>query len=489
MGKNVSVIGAGFSGLTAACYLAKYGYAVTVYEKNSMPGGRAGQIKEDGFIFDLGPTWYWMPDIFESFFEDFQKKVSDYYTLVRLDPSYRVFYEKDDYIDIRSSHDYLRNLFEELEPGSSKNLDKFLDDAEKKYKIGVQIAAQKPGYSLFEYINKEIIFGALRLDVLKSVSSYIRKLFKNERLIKFLEFPVVFLGSSPQRIPALYTLMNYGDLVQGTWYPEGGFYSVINGFYKLAKELGVKFEFNSEIKKINVTGSKVNSIDVNNANISTDFVLASADYNHVETKLLDKSYRNYTEKYWDKREMAPSALLYYIGLNCKLNNLLHHNIFFDEDFHAHADEIYEKPGWPEKPCLYISCSSKTDKTIAPERAENLIVLIPVASGLEDSKEIQERYYNYVIDKLEKVTDQKIRENVIYKKMFSHTDFITLFNAYKGNAYGLSNILRQTGIFKPAIRNKKVKNLFYCGQLTVPGPGVPPSILSGKIVAKEIKKQL
>lgn len=489
MNKKVAIIGTGFSGLAASCYLAKHGLDVNVYEKHAAPGGRAGQFKENGFIFDLGPSWYWMPDIFENFFNDFNKSVSDYYKLTRLDPSYRIFYNKLDYIDIHASWDRLKDLFEKLEPGSSKKLHKFLSDAELKYKIGVHNAAMKPGLSFLEYFDPEIIIGFLHLDVLKSISNYIKKLFSNKKLIRMLEFPVVFLGSTPQRIPSLYSLMNYADLVQGTYYPDGGFFSVIQGFYKLAKSLGVTFHFNSEVKKIVIENSKAASIIVNNETIEADFVLASADYHHVEMDLLLAEFRNYSEKYWEKREMAPSALLMFLGFNKKIENILHHNIFFDEEFYDHAYQIYNKPMWPTNPCVYISCNSKTDNKIAPEGCENLVALIPVASGLKDSDEIKEKYFNYVIDKIEKNTGENIRSNLIYKKIFANSDFFQLFNAYKGNAYGLSNILRQTGILKPKLKNRKVKNLFYTGQLTVPGPGVPPAILSGKIVANELLKMV
>ncbi len=485
MSKSVAIIGAGFSGLSSACYLAKNGFDVTVFEKLASPGGRAGQIKEDGFVFDLGPSWYWMPDIFENFFNDFNKSAADYYKLIKLDPSYRVFYSKSDYIDIHASWEKLSTLFEKIEPGSSKNLKKFLNDAELKYKIGVHNAAMKPGKSLTEYLEWEIIFGFLKLDVIKPISKYIKKLFSNTRLIRLLEFPVLFLGSTPQRIPSLYSLMNYADLVQGTYYPEGGFYSVIQGFFNLAKSLGVKFKFNAEVQRIHVENKKAVYIEVNDEKIDVDYIMASADYHHIETDLLIEKYRNYSFKYWDRRELAPSAILIFVGFNKRIDNLLHHNIFFDEDLYHHAHQIYDEPQWPTKPCVYISCNSKTDVNVAPVGCDNLVALIPVASGLKDSDEIQEKYFNYVIEKIEKNTGQEIKSSIIYKKIISNTDFIELFNAYKGNAYGLSNILRQTGVLKPSIRNKKVRNLFYTGQLTIPGPGVPPAILSGKIVANEL----
>ncbi|MBN2520444.1 MAG: phytoene desaturase [Bacteroidales bacterium] len=485
MPQSVCIIGSGFSGLSAACYLAKNGFKVSIFEKNNFAGGRAGQIKENGFIFDLGPSWYWMPDVFENFFNDFGKKVSDFYHLTRLDPSYRVFFSSHEYINIPAELNQLYLLFESIEKGSSLNLKKLLNDAEYKYKIGIHKYALKPGKSVFEYIDFDIFSGLLKLDVFKSVTKYLQKAFKDERLIRILEFPVIFLGSTPQRIPALYTLMNYADLVLGSWYPLNGMYKVVEGMLTLAKSLGVKILLSSKVESISIIKNLFSSIYVNGIEYFFDYLVASADYHHIEADLLDSKNRNYTEKYWETRELAPSAVIMYLGVNKKLDNLLHHNIFFDVDFYKHADEIYNYPNWPENPCLYVSCTSKTDKTVAPANHENMVILIPVAPGLTDNEGIKNKYFNLAVSRIEKITGQTFKENIIYKRIFAHSDFINIFNAYKGNAYGLSNVLEQTGFLKPKIRNKKIKNLYYTGQMTVPGPGVPPALLSGKIIANEI----
>ncbi len=487
MPQRICIIGSGFSGLSVACYLAKNGFKVTLFEKSNFAGGRAGQIKENGFVFDLGPSWYWMPDVFENFFNDFDKKVSDYYHLTRLDPSYRVFFSYNEYIDIPAELNQLYGLFESIEKGSSINLKKLLNDAEYKYKIGIHKYALKPGKSIFEYVNFDIFSGLLKLSIFKSVTKYIRKAFKDERLIRILEFPVIFLGSTPQRIPALYILMNYADLVLGSWYPMGGMYKLIEGMLALAKSLNVQVFFNSKVESIKIKKSVAFSLNVNNKDYYFDYLIASADYHHVEADLLENKYRNYTEKYWESRELAPSAIIIYLGINKKLKNLLHHNIFFDTDFYQHANEIYNYPKWPENPCLYVSCTSKTDKSVAPVSHENVVILIPVAPGLSDNEEIKNKYFNLAITRIEKITGQTFKENIIFKRIFAHNDFIKLFNAYKGNAYGLSNVLSQTGFLKPKIRNKKIKNLYYAGQMTVPGPGVPPALLSGKIIANEVLK--
>lgn len=478
----VSIIGAGFSGLSAAGVLAKNGFNVDVYEKNSQPGGRASKLQSDGFTFDMGPTWYWMPDVFERYFALFGKSVDDFYTLKRLDPSYRMFFGKNDFIDVPASLNELYNLFEQIESGSSDKLKKFLSDAEFKYNIGIKEIVYKPGSSIFEYFDFKIIKGISRLDFFQSMTSYVKSKFKDPRIIKILEFPVIFLGATPSETPALYSMMNYADLVLGTWYPVGGMSRVVDAMLELNSSLGVKFHFNSEVNNIEVNNKKVEKIIVNGSAVKTNILIASGDYHHIEQKLLPEKYREYSEKYWQSRKLAPSALLFFLGVNKKVKNLLHHNLFFDQDFSKHADEIYKNPQWPTNPAIYVSVSSKTDLSVAPDGFENIIILIPVAPGLNDTEEIRERYYDLVMDRLEYITGDSIKAHVIFKRTYAHRDFETDYHAFKGNAYGLANTLLQTAIFKPKMKSKKLSNLFYCGQLTVPGPGVPPSIISGEIAA-------
>jgi phytoene desaturase len=483
--KKVTVIGAGFSGLAAATCLAHDGFDVTVLEKNSIAGGRARKFSADGFTFDMGPSWYWMPDVFEKYFNRFGKKVSDYYQLERLDPSYRIYYDKNDFIDIPATVEKLCQLFEQLEPGSGKKLIQFLDEGKFKYDMGVNKLVYNPGLRLSELLDWGVIKGMFRLQVFSSLSSHIRKLFKNQRIIQLLEFPVLFLGATPQNTPALYSLMNYADMALGTWYPKGGMHNVVKGMEKLAVEMGVKFKFNSAVDKINMNGVGIKSIQTQGTNESSDYFIASADYHHVDQHLIPASHRKYDSSYWDKRVMAPSALMYFVGLNKKLSGIQHHTLFFDQDFGAHAKEIYEKPQWPTSPQFYISCPSKTDSSVAPEGCENLLILIPVAPGLEDTNEIREKYFEAVVSRLESIIGESVKSHVIYKRSYAHQDFINDYHAFKGNAYGLANTLMQTANLKPSMINKKINNLVYTGQLTVPGPGVPPSLISGQVAAQLI----
>ncbi len=486
--KNVIVIGSGFSGLSAATSLADMGYQVTVLEKNSTPGGRARSFNAQGFTFDMGPSWYWMPDVFESYFNKFGKTPADYYNLKRLDPSYTVVFGENDFVDVPASLDELKALFEKWEPGSAHQLHNFLEQAAYKYEVGINQLVYKPGRSVSEFINLRLLLDVIRMDVFQSFHKHIRRFFSHPKIIKLMEFPILFLGALPENTPALYSLMNYADIYLGTWYPMGGMHKIIEGMVLLAEEKGVTIKYDQDVQEIKVNQGVATTIVTATDVFEAEVIVASADYHHVEKNLLPASYQSYSDSYWDTRVMAPSSLIFYLGINKRLNNLRHHNLFFDEDFGPHAHEIYTDPKWPAKPLFYVSAPSVTDPSVAPEGCENLFILVPVAPGLQDTEEVREKYYNLVMDRLEKLTGQTVREHVIYKRSYAHNDFIQDYNAFKGNAYGLANTLLQTALLKPSLKSKKINNLFYTGQLTVPGPGVPPSLISGQVVAKEVAKE-
>jgi len=491
--KKLVVIGSGFAGMSAATFMAKAGWDVMVLEKNNMPGGRGRKFSSDGFLFDMGPSWYWMPDVFERYFNLFGKKVSDYYELIRLNPSYRVYYNNDK-LDIPADYNELKNLFESIEPGSAKQLDLFMDEAHYKYQVGIHKLVHKPGRSVTEFLDMDLAKGLFKLDVFTSMKKHVGKYFKNPKLVQLMEFPVLFLGALPADIPALYSLMNYADIKLGTWYPKGGMYNIANAMYQLALEQGVKFHFNTNVKKINTVNAVANKVIASTADsefteFEADVVIGGADYHFVETQLLEKNNRSYTEEYWNQRVMAPSCLLFYVGLNKKLTGVKHHTLFFDVDFDQHGKEIYQNPQWPSEPLFYVSVTSVTDDSVAPANCENLFFLIPIAADLKgDDESTREQYFEKILLRYEKSIGQSVKDSIIYKKSYCVSDFKEDYNAFKGNAYGLANTLMQTSILKPSLKSKKVKNLFYTGQLTVPGPGVPPSLISGEVVSKEILKQ-
>lgn len=483
MGKRVIIIGSGFASLSASCYLAKQGYDVSIYEKNKTVGGRARQFVRDGFTFDMGPSWYWMPDIFQSFFNDFGKKTSDYYQLDKLDPAYNIFFS-DDVITIGDSMDKICEEFERIEKGSAEPLRKFIKKAQDNYEIAIHKIVLRPGLSPLELVSKDTI---VRLDqFFKSISDEVRKRFKNPKLISTLEFPVLFLGAKPNKTPSFYSFMNFADFGLGTWHPKGGMYQVIRAMELLALELGVKIYTDQAVTKIEVAQGKATGVKVNGNTIKADVVLSGADYHHSET-LLDPKFRQYSEEYWDKKTFAPSSLLFYVGFDKKVKNVSHHNLFFDTSFEQHAKEIYDNPKWPEAPLFYANFPSLTDSSMAPEGCETGFFLIPIAPDLEDTQQLRNKYFDIILDRFQKLTDQKVEKSILFKEDFCVNDFIDQYNSYKGNAYGMANTLLQTAFLRPKLHSKKVGNLFFTGQLTVPGPGVPPALISGKLVSELIVK--
>ena len=483
--KKITIIGSGFSSLAASCYLAQSGHDVTVYEKNATIGGRARQLKMEGFTFDMGPSWYWMPDVFDRFFADFDKKTSDYYELIKLSPAYRVYYGIDDFITIADNLTDIIFAFEAIEKGSGKILNDFMAEAKSNYDIAIKDLVYRPGVSPLELITVETAKKVGQF--FSNISKDVRKKFKNERLIQILEFPVLFLGAKPSDTPSFYSFMNYADFGLGTWHPKTGMFDVVRAMESLARELGVTFHTNSNIEKIIVENKTAKALVVNGETIASDLILSGADYHHTET-LLDQEHRAYSEKYWNSRVFAPSSLLFYVGFNKKIENISHHALFFDVDFYQHAKDIYDEPQWPSEPLFYANFPSVTDKTAAPEGMESGFFLVPLAPGINDTEALREEYFEKIIDRFETLTQQSVKNNIIFKKSFCKNDFVSEYNSYKGNAYGMANTLLQTAFLRPKLKSKKVKNLYFTGQLTVPGPGVPPALISGKLVSELINKQ-
>jgi len=487
--RKAIVIGAGFSGLASAAVMAQKGYHVTLLEKNSAPGGRARSFTKDGFKFDMGPSWYWMPEIMEQFFNRFSRTTADLFELRRLDPSYQVIFDKENTAIIPADYNDLKAFFESREAGSADKLDQFLAEAQQKYETGMGKFVNKPCLSIMEFVTLEVMKSAFKLDLLSSFSKHVRKYFKSEELLQLLEFPILFLGALPKDIPALYSMMNYADMKLGTWYPMGGFGKLVDAMVTIAQDTGVTIELNTNVETFEIDKGKIRAVHTSRGTFEADVVISSADYHFTEQKLLERKDRTYSPKYWEKRTMAPSCLIYYLGVNKKISRLQHHNLFFEENFAAHARAIYTKPDWPTKPLYYVCCPSKTDPSVAPEGMENLFILIPVAPGLQDTTEIRQRYFKEIMQRLEEYCGENIEQHVISYTDYAASNFIADYNAFKGNAYGLANTWSQTAVLKPSIKSSKVKNLYYTGQLTVPGPGVPPAIISGQLVADcIIKKQ-
>ncbi len=485
---RVGVIGAGIAGLSAAIDLAADGHEVVVFEKNASYGGRGQLWSAEGFHFDMGPSWYWMPEVFEQFFQKHGKTHSDYYRLVRLDPSYKMVFSESE-LSLPANEKGVMQLFESVEKGSAKFLKKFLSKAATYYEIGVGKFAFKPGLTLLEYMDPALLGHVLQLELFVSMDKKVRKNIRDSRLHKLLWFPVLFLGAKPEDTPVLYSLMNYADIQLGTWFPMGGMTQLFKALYLMAQEKGVVFHFNQDVRHIEIQGRKIRALLSDDCKCQCDAVVATGDYHHIEQHLLPSGYQYMTGEMWAKKIMSPSSLVMYLGIQRKLPRLEHHTLFFDADFDKHMSSIYDVPQWPQHPLFYVCASTKTDESLAPPGCENVFVLIPLAPGLEDSGEERERLYEQIIHRLEKYTGAEIKEHVKVRRLFGPSDFSSMYYAYKSNAYGLANTLGQTAFLKPPMRHPRLSNMFYAGQLTNPGPGLPPSLISGQVAAKLIQQTI
>jgi len=482
------VIGSGFAGTAAATTLASKGYAVTLLEKNAEPGGRARVWRKDGFTFDMGPSWYWMPEVFERYFERFGHTVAQRYDLIRLDPSYQVVFSPTDIWKVPAGVPALKTLFERVETGAGGKLEKFLAEARQKYDLGMNELVYRPSLSWGEFMDLRLISGILRTSVFGSLRKHVARYFTDPRLRMLLEFPVLFLGASPDKTPALYSLMNYADMALGTWYPMGGMGRIVDAMVHVAKEQGVDLRMGTPVEHVIVEDGKAVGVRTPSGEFRADVVVATADYHHVEHDLLEPGDRSYTEGYWDRRVLAPSSLLFYLGFDISVPGLTHHNLFFDASLDTHAKEIYDAPQWPSQPLMYVSAPSKTDPSVAPPGHENVFALIPIAPGLPDTEEVRQHYRKLVLEKISAHAGIDVASHLMLERSYCINDFKSDYNAYRGNAYGLANTLEQTAVLKPSMKSDRVKGLYFAGQLTVPGPGVPPSLISGQVVADLIEKE-
>jgi len=486
--KKVIIIGSGVGGISASALLAKEGFDVEVYEKNEQPGGRASVLKEKGFTFDMGPSWFMMPHVFERFFKEAGDTDLDDLKLFKLDPAYKVFFEDKISIEIPSSADKAASTFESMEKGAGKKFKEYLSDSKIKYEIAVNSVLYKNTDNILGLINKDIAKHGRKLEVFLPIHKIISRYFKNSKIQQILEYNLVFLGCSPENAPGLFSMMAHVDFNLGVWYPIGGINKVIEKMTKIAQENGAKFHYNRPVEKIFISGNKASGILVNGKKIKADFIVSNADYKFTEDILSDQKKRNLPADSWNKKVLAPSAFVIYLGVKGKTPKLIHHNLYFTEDWRPHFKSIFKSPEWPVNPSIYINNPSYTDTSLAPPGHEALMILVPVANDLLENDIWKEHYSNYIIDYLDKKMGINLAKRTVFKKIFSINDFKNRYNSYKGNALGgMAHTLFQSAVWRPSNRNKKIQNLFYVGAGTVPGIGVPTSIISGHLARDRIVK--
>ncbi|MCL9816583.1 phytoene desaturase family protein [Natronocalculus amylovorans] len=486
-GEDVVVIGGGFGGLSTACYLADAGANVTVVEKNEQLGGRASRLVSDGFRFDMGPSWYLMPDVFERFFGHFDRDVSDYYTLSRLDPHYRIFFKDGDQVDLVPDLEQNKQLFESYESGAAEELERYLEKSQRNYEIGMEHFVYTDRPRLRDYMDLDVLRYSWGLSLIGSMQGHVEDYFEHPKLQQIMQYTLVFLGGSPTNTPALYNLMSHVDFNMGVYYPDGGIGAVVDGIVELGSELGVEYVTDQPVTEIAGKRGGFAVRTEHGEEYLCDLVVSDADYAHTEQEMLPPEKRQYSQEYWDSRTYAPSAFLIYLGVEGDVEPLAHHTLVIPTNWEPHFEEIFENPAWPDDPAYYLCVPSKTDDTVAPEGHSNLFALVPIAPDLEDTPEIREQYRELVLDDIAENTGVSLHDRIVFEKVFSVDDFTDRYNSMQGTALGMAHTLRQTALFRPPHRSKKVDGLYFTGSYTTPGIGVPMCLISGQITAEEIVK--
>jgi len=488
MKQSVIVIGGGIGGLATAILLAKKGYGVTLVEKNDTLGGRANIFEANGFRFDMGPSWYLMPDVFEHFFKLIGEPIDKHLELIRLDPSYRIhFRDKDETIDMHSDVAADSPTFEQFETGSSEQLRAYLDTSKYQYDIAIKYFMYKNYDTVFDFMNLRTMIEGRRLHVFEKMHNYVARYFKSDVIQKIMEYQLVFLGSSPYNTPALYNIMSHIDFNMGVYYPRGGIYSLIEGLVDIAKKAGVSFVTGDAVATIEVDHKRATGVILKSGrSLKADIVVSNADIHHTDTTLLPEVSREHSDAYWSSRTLAPSAFIMYLGLKKKVPGLTHHNLAFGGDWKKGFAEIFDDPRWPTDPSYYVCCPSKTDDAVAPKGKENLFILVPVSPKLDMNPSNIKKYREKVLDFLERDFDVKdIRNQIEYERVYTSNDFASDYNALGGSALGLAHTIKQTAIFRPNNVSKKVKNLYYAGAGTNPGIGMPICLISAELAYKRI----
>ncbi|MXR52096.1 phytoene desaturase [Halovenus sp. WSH3] len=486
-GRTVAVVGGGFGGLSAACYLADAGADVRLLEKNDQLGGRASRLERDGFKFDMGPSWYLMPDVFERFFAYFGHEPADYYDLEHLDPHYRIFFKDGDQIDIRGDREEMRELFESYEEGAGDAFEEYLDTSRTHYETAMEKFVYEDRSRLRDWVDPEVMKAApIGLQLTGSMQDYVDEYFDNPKLKQIMQYSLVFLGGAPKNTPALYNIMSHVDFNLGVYYPDGGLGAVVDGVVELGEELGVTYETGSEVTSL-TKGRDNFIVEVEDGArvLEPDNVVVNADYRHAEQELLPEHERQYDEEYWEERTYAPSAYLLYMGVEGDVEPLEHHTLVLPEDWDPHFEQIFDDPTWPDEPAYYICVPSKTDDSVAPEGHSNLFVLVPIAPGLADGDSIRDQYREKILDDIAEHTGVELHDRTVVEEQFAVSDFVDRYNATEGTALGLAHTLRQTALLRPSNRSSAVDGLYFTGSFTTPGIGVPMCLISGQHAAEAL----
>ena len=483
-GTEVVVVGGGIGGLSAGCYLAEAGASVRVVEKNEQLGGRASVLERDGFRFDMGPSWYLMPDVFERFFGHFDRTPSDFYELTRLDPHYRVYFKDGDCVDVTGDREEMAAVFDSYETGAGEALERYLERAEYTYEVGMDHFVYADRTRIRDFLSLDVARHARGLSLLGSMDGHVADYFEHPKLRQLVQYSLVFLGGSPANTPALYNLMSHVDFNLGVWYPDGGIGAVVDALVTLGESLGVSYETGRPVVAIDGEPGAFD-IETIDGRVSADLVVSNAGYPHTELALLGPERREYDAAYWESRTYAPSAFLWYLGIEGEVPELAHHTLVLPREWDDHFREIFDEPEWPTEPAYYVCVPSQTDETVAPDGHSALFVLVPIAPGLDDGAAVREAFGRRLLADLDRHTGTQLTDRIVVEEIFCVSEFVTRYNSFQGTALGLAHTLRQTAPFRPRQRAGDGDGFYYVGADTTPGIGVPMCLISGEHVAAKV----
>ncbi len=510
---RVAVIGAGVAGLAVAGLLARDGHDVTVYEKNSRVGGRAGTIERDGFRFDSGPSWYLMPEVFDHFFEMMGTTTREQLDLTLLDPGYRVFRapladgRTAPSVTVPTGRAAVSRLFESREPGAAQTLDAYLDSAHDARVMAERYFLYNPFTRMRTLMTPEVLGAIPRLFSLLGtrLQSFAARRFRDPVIRQLLGYPAVFLGTDPRTAPAMYHLMSALDLDEGVSYPQGGFWRVVERIAELTRAAGAEIVLDADITAIStgmrsgaaaVTGVEWRDSEGIAHRAEADIVVSGADLHHTETALLPPHLRTYPDSWWQRRTSGPGAVLVMLGIRGSVPELPHHSLFFTEDWDANFDAIFgDEPEIPTPASIYVCRPSATDRTVAPEGHENLFVLVPIpadtslgAGGSDGAGSAAiEQAADAAIDQIASWAGiHDLRERIVVRETKGPADFAEDYNSWRGGMLGPAHILSQSAMFRAQNESRQVSGLYYAGATTAPGVGVPMCLISAEIVLKRIR---
>ncbi len=482
------VIGAGIGGIATAARLAKNGYNVTVLEKNESPGGRCNQIVQDGHRFDIGPTLFLMPEVWEETFASLGEKMGDHLDLRRIDPTYMVRFDDGLQLELTSNIGDMQAQLEAVEKTAFTGFLNYIAEGSKHYKVSLDKFVGRNFFSIFDYFSLKNLPLIFKLKALGKHYRNTGRFFKDERLKAAFTFQNMYLGLSPYDAPATYSLLQYTELAEGVWYPMGGVYAAIEALVKIAEKLGVKFIYNAPAKKLNVEGSQVKTVELGNGKtLEADIFVGNADLPYIYKELLPDPI---AAKKLDKKLYTCSTIMFYWGVDKQYPQIGHHNVFLASDYKASFDQIFKEHNLPDKPSFYVHAPARTDPAAAPAGQDTLYVLVPVghldAASEQDWDERVNRARKAVFERLSKEMGiDDLESHLKFEIAYQPKVWKERFNLEKGAAFGLSHNFWQVGYLRPQNRHKKYKNLYFAGASTHPGTGLPIVLLSARLTTERI----